>query len=156
MPDQPQRHTLTLSRADQSSFPVIPVDVAPGTARIAVAYAVHAHGPAECVVDIGLRDGEGFRGWSGSARRSFFVATHQATPGYLPGALVPGRWEVVLGAYKVPHDGCTVEVTITLERGRNRNGSWATCMRTACTAMASSRLNSSAPWPSGRGLISWP
>jgi hypothetical protein len=109
---------LTLSPADQSSFPVIPVDVAPGTARIEVAYAVRAHGPGECVVDIGLRDGDGFRGWSGSARRSFFVAPHQATPGYLPGALVPGRWEVVLGAYKVPPDGCTVEVTVTLERAQ--------------------------------------
>jgi len=115
MPRQPRRHTVRLSPDDQLSYPIIPCDVPPGTARIEVAYTVHAHGPGACVVDIGLRDPFGFRGWSGSARASFFVTAHHATPGYLLGPLAPGRWEVVLGAYKIPAEGCTVDVTIAVE-----------------------------------------
>lgn len=108
-----QRHVLSLSPRDRLDYPVIPFAVPAGTARIDVAYRVESPG-GRSIVDIGLRDPHGFRGWSGSARTALFVAAHEATPGYLPGPPEPGAWEVVLGAYVVPDDGCTVEVTIAL------------------------------------------
>ncbi|HOG46206.1 MAG TPA: CehA/McbA family metallohydrolase [Anaerolineae bacterium] len=77
------------------------------------------------VVDLGLFDArgaefgttEGFRGWSGSARARIFVAPDAATPGYLPGPLYPGVWNVSLGLYHVHPSGCNYTVTVRLSRG---------------------------------------
>src|ERR1035437_2930191 len=107
------RYVVSLSPQDWLGYPVLPFVVPAGTTRIDVAYAVQSPGGGS-VIDIGLRDPDGFRGWSGSARAALFVAAHEATPGYLPGLITPGAWQVVLGAYVVPDDGCTVEVRIAL------------------------------------------
>ena len=105
----------------------LPFDVPAGTARIDVRYEYSAaigsdpHLTGGNTVDIGIFDPrgadfmtQGFRGWSGSARASFFVATDNATPGYLPGPIQAGMWFVCLGLYKVAPDGCEYTVTITL------------------------------------------
>jgi len=76
------------------------------------------------VIDIGIFDprgserfhGEGFRGWSGSARSSFFLSLMEATPGYLPGPIYPGRWEILLGLYRIAPQGCEYRVTIMMDR----------------------------------------
>src|SRR6478735_3615144 len=54
-------------------------------------------GYSKNVIDIGLFDAEGFRGWSGGARDTFVVNRSTATPGYLPGPIRRGRWRVALG-----------------------------------------------------------
>lgn len=53
-------------------------------------------------IDLGLFDEKGyefntkgFRGWSGGSRRYIFVAQDTATPGYMPGPILPGKWHVV-------------------------------------------------------------
>ncbi|MCZ7547470.1 MAG: CehA/McbA family metallohydrolase [Anaerolineae bacterium] len=70
-------------------------------------------------VDIGIFDqrgidflSAGFRGWSGSARQSFFIAPDEATPGYVPGPIAPGVWYIFLGFYKVSEGGCNFRVTV--------------------------------------------
>jgi len=75
-------------------------------------------------IDIGIFDvrgkqfgGEGFRGWSGSARDQFYIALDNATPGYMPGAISQGTWFICLGVYKVADEGCDYEVTITFTYG---------------------------------------
>jgi hypothetical protein len=91
-------------------FRYLPFDVPPGTKRIEVSYhferdeAAQPEWGSDDVVDIGVFDargteflGQGFRGWSGSARRSFFISPREATPGYLRGPLMPGQWHVFLG-----------------------------------------------------------
>jgi len=75
----------------------LPFEVPPGTARISVSYefsepvtAPLGLGPGN-TVDIGIFDprgldfpeAPGFRGWSGSARRQFFITPQEATPGYI-------------------------------------------------------------------------
>jgi hypothetical protein len=80
------------------------------------------------VIDIGLFDGSGrglgkangFRGWSGGARREFRVSRHYATPGYLAGPLKPGTWHVALGPFTVVAPGVDWQVTVTLVHGRPR------------------------------------
>ncbi|MHB8296047.1 MAG: CehA/McbA family metallohydrolase [Acidimicrobiales bacterium] len=67
---------------------------------------------SSAVIDLGLFGPEGFRGWSGGARSSLCVARSWATPGYLPGPLVAGEWEVVLGLYEVPTQGVDVSIEI--------------------------------------------
>lgn len=115
--------TTHITRADQAANPYfyIPFDVPAGTTRIDVTLA---YAKAEdCIVDLGAFDprdtgypsAEGFRGWSGGARDSYFIATDDATPGYVHGDIQPGTWNVILGLYKVPVSGTEVTVTVSLD-----------------------------------------
>ena len=71
-------------------------------------------------IDLGLVDPtieafpscNGFRGWSGGARRSVYVGTQSATPGYLTGEIVSGAWHVVLGLASLGPNGCAYEIEI--------------------------------------------
>jgi hypothetical protein len=63
------------------------------------------------VLDLGCLGPGGFRGWSGGARRSFVITQGAATPGYLPGELEPGTWQVIIGVHRVPPDGTPFRVT---------------------------------------------
>ncbi|MBX7184353.1 MAG: CehA/McbA family metallohydrolase [Vicinamibacteria bacterium] len=53
-----------------------------------------------------------FRGWTGGERSTIFVSATDATPGYWPGPIQAGRWNVGLGLYKVGASGVDVEVTV--------------------------------------------
>lgn len=72
-------------------------------------------------IDLGIFDARGidflnagFRGWTGSERLTFFISETDATPGYLAGALIPGRWHLLLGLYKIAPEGCEYTVVITI------------------------------------------
>jgi hypothetical protein len=124
-------HSLRLDchlTPDQTfTYPTLPFKVPPNTGRIDVSYrydnAISSDPTLEGgnTVDIGIIDPrgpgfmtQGFRGWSGSARQSFYLAEHDATPGYMPGPILPGTWHICLGAYKVAPNGCNVQVDIQL------------------------------------------
>ncbi|GAA3131197.1 CehA/McbA family metallohydrolase [Streptomyces rameus] len=119
------RGTLPTGSPD---FVYVPVEVPEGTREIKVSYtydrpAVPA-GTAGNALDIGLFDergtelgGRGFRGWSGGARTEFFVRADDATPGYLPGTIEAGTWQIALGPYTVAPQGLSYELTITLTYG---------------------------------------
>ena len=103
----------------RSPFVYLPFEVTSGTTRIDVRYSYDAGS----ILDIGIFDpalGEfpsptGFRGWSGGARDSFFVATDDATPGYIPGDLAPGRWQIILGLAHISPPGCHYRVEIATD-----------------------------------------
>ncbi len=115
--------TAHVTRADQARKPYfyIPFEVPAGTTRIDVTLAYPK--AEDCIVDLGAFDPrdtgyptqEGFRGWSGGARDCYFIATDDATPGYIHGEIQPGTWNVILGLYKVPEAGADVSVTIELD-----------------------------------------
>jgi hypothetical protein len=63
------------------------------------------------VLDLGCLGPGGFRGWSGGARDGFVIGATEATPGYLPGEIEPGRWQVIAGLHRVPLDGLEWELT---------------------------------------------
>ncbi|MFE7508590.1 CehA/McbA family metallohydrolase [Promicromonospora sp. NPDC057488] len=85
------------------------------------------------VIDLGCRDPERWRGWSGGARSRFAIDpgarpvanlgtgtgtgtdSGTATPGYEPGELVPGAWAVVLGLHRLPAE--PIDVTVTIATG---------------------------------------
>lgn len=118
-----QTITARITRADQAANPYfyMPFDVPEGTTRIDVTLAYAK--ADDCVIDLGAFDPrdtgyptqEGFRGWSGGARDRFFIATDDATPGYVHGEIQPGSWTVILGLYKVPETGTEVSVSIALD-----------------------------------------
>lgn len=111
----------------------VPFDMPPRVLRLEVSYTYSQAIASDPLLtggntlDIGLFDqrgaeypGAGFRGWTGSARREFFITADDATPGYLPGPLEAGRWHISLGFYKSAPDGCHYEITLRFLIGDER------------------------------------
>lgn len=87
----------TLTRASHEHYTEIPFDLPAGVARITIRFTYGGR-EQHSVIDLGLRDPQRFRGWSGGARDHMTLSTEEATPGYLPGPLPAGRWKLILGA----------------------------------------------------------
>lgn len=75
-------------------------------------------------LDVGVFDeqgieagGTGFRGWSGSSRQEIVIGKEWATPPYRAGAVKPGTWHVLFGAYKVGPNGLDATITIEFNPG---------------------------------------
>ncbi len=105
------RHTgrWTLEDRFDAAWHYLPVEVKPGTAGLRV--ALDYERAAGTVLDLGCLGPNGFRGWSGSARESFMITSEAATPGYLPGELEAGTWQVMIGVHRVPPDGVRYQLT---------------------------------------------
>ncbi|MCX4981510.1 CehA/McbA family metallohydrolase [Streptomyces sp. NBC_00572] len=127
--DGEQTETVTGTLPPGSpDYVYLPVELPRGVRELHVAYsyerpAVPA-GTQGNALDIGLFDqrgtalgGNGFRGWSGGARKEFFVRADEATPGYVAGPLKAGTWFVVLAPYTVAPRGLPYTVTLTLRFG---------------------------------------
>lgn len=117
------------------SYIHLPVEVPEGIGRIEVEYDYDAAIASDPLLmggntlDIGLFDprgvefpGSGYRGWTGSASRSLFISTDDATPGYMPGPIQAGTWHICLGVYKVAPEGChyTVRIRMNPQSGSPR------------------------------------
>jgi hypothetical protein len=106
------RHQGRWSLADRfaSAWQYLPVDVPPGASGLR---AELEYDRTAATLDLGCIGPAGFRGWSGGARRSFVISAARATPGYLPGALEPGTWQVMIGLHQLPVTG--IEYRLTAE-----------------------------------------
>lgn len=110
-----------IRKEEESRYIEVPFELPEGVEEIRVSYRVESHGQPPAVIDLGVRDAERVRGWSGGARTEFRLGLEKATPGYVPGPLTPGGWAVLHNAYKVPAEGCTVTVAVEL---RQRTPRW--------------------------------
>jgi len=86
----------SLTRQHHETYVELPFAVPPGTGRLTVVFR-HDGAADRTTIDLGLRDPDRFRGWSGGARDRFTVGETDATPAYLPGPLPTGTWNLVLG-----------------------------------------------------------
>jgi len=116
----------------ESDYLLLPFDVGEGVTRLHVRYeysdetGADLWAPPGNVVDLGIFDSrgseflhaKGFRGTSGSARHEFTIGLNDATPGYLPGPIYPGRWHVLLGLYRIVDQGCHYRVVVTMMEGQ--------------------------------------
>jgi hypothetical protein len=101
-----------------------------GTEIFSLTYQYKRHHPAELpvekgvftsrteinIIDLGLIAPDGTQvGASGSDKLSIAISETQATPGYRPYPLLPGEWQIIVGAYKVAEEGVDVlyEITFT-------------------------------------------
>jgi hypothetical protein len=116
------RHAGTWTIEDMMASPLhyLPVEVPAGAAALRVTLSYSRDGGA--VLDLGCFGPFGFSGWSGGARSSFVVSPLGATPGYLPGEVVAGLWQVAIGLYKVPAEGVRYEVTAEVAGGADGAG----------------------------------
>ena len=111
--------TLTgaMTGADHQTYREVPFRVPVGVTRLTVEFA-YTGKEQKSVIDIGLRDPQRFRGWSGGNKSRFTLSETDATPSYLPGPLPPGEWKLVLGVPNLRKDGeAHYTARIFFERG---------------------------------------
>jgi hypothetical protein len=86
----------------------VPVEVPPDARSLTVTLG---YDRGAGVLDLGcFGPGGEFRGYSGGARDGFTIAADRATPGYLPGELTPGVWQVLLRLHRVETEGLRWEI----------------------------------------------
>jgi len=69
------------------------------------------------IVDIGLISPDGIEvGASGSNKTEISLGPTSATPGYKVVPLVPGEWQILVGAYKIAPEGLKVTYELTFTR----------------------------------------
>ncbi len=146
------RHSGRWTQDDRCASPwhYLPVEVPPGAAGLRVELDYDRSG---AVLDLGCFGPAGFRGWSGGARSSFVITPREATPGYLPGELEPGLWQVVIGLYRLPAEGAGYSVTASVSTTPGRPAPGARAPRSR-PCSASGRRGASCP--PGRGTAGWP
>ena len=116
-----ERHVLVDIGAEKvKSIVSVPFEVPPRADLIRIRIGIEGTPVSGAVIDMGLADSQGLRGWSGGARREAVISHPHATPGYRAGSLRPGQWSVLLGAYRIPRAGVRVNVTIEVWLSRPR------------------------------------
>jgi len=93
-PDITLRGSVTF--ADAQTYRELPFTVPSGVTRITVDFS-YTERDKKTSIDLGILDSERFRGWSGGNKSSFTLSETDATPSYLPGAIRPGPWKLLLG-----------------------------------------------------------
>jgi hypothetical protein len=97
-PDLTLRGTIT--EANRETYVEVPFKVPSGVVRVSVEFAYTGH-ERQTTIDLGLFDGERFRGWSGGNKNAFTVSEADATPSYLAGPIRAGEWKLILGVPSV-------------------------------------------------------
>ncbi|MBS0412165.1 MAG: CehA/McbA family metallohydrolase [Proteobacteria bacterium] len=115
---EPREIVLTgvLTRADHETYKELGFDVPSGVSRITVDFDFTTR-EQKTTIDLGLMDPDRFRGWSGGDKMRFTVGELDATPSYLPGPVVPGRWTLLLGVPNI-RPGVVAAYTATIRLGR--------------------------------------
>ena len=127
--------SVHIDRSQEGTYFTVPIPVPDGIASIGLKYRYDRRPEKEQVlvgglftaraqvnvIDLGLIDPQGVQvGASGSDKTEIAVGEAQATPGYRPCRIVPGEWQILIGAYHVAPEGVTVQYDITLEHKARR------------------------------------
>ena len=102
----------TVTFADRQTYIELPFEVPEGIARITIESS-YTERDKHTTIDLGLFDGERFRGWSGGNKASFTLSETDATPSYLPGPIRPGRWKLIMGVPNI-REGVRSEFTASI------------------------------------------
>jgi hypothetical protein len=119
----------------EGEYLTLPFSMPPQTESFSLTYRYERHHESETraeqgrfisrqeinIIDLGLIAPDGAQvGASGSDKTEIQVSETHATPGYRPCSLVPGEWQILLGAYKVAPAGVTVSYELTFTPKRLR------------------------------------
>ncbi|WP_084581895.1 CehA/McbA family metallohydrolase [Sphingomonas azotifigens] len=88
--------TGTVDRSSYQRNLAVPFDVPKGVERIGVELT-YTRPDGKTVINLGLFDGERFRGWSGSNKHAVVIDENNATPSFTPGPIGGRRWALDLG-----------------------------------------------------------
>jgi hypothetical protein len=132
-------HTLNfshfISKAEQGKYLLLPFEMPANAASLRLSYTYERFHQEQIplqngsflardkvnMVDLGLLAPDGAQvGASGSAYPEIFVSQTSASPGYKPAPLVPGTWQIMLGAYKIAPEGVNVRLELQIESKKQR------------------------------------
>lgn len=66
------------------------------------------------IIDLAVNGPEGaYIGSSGSNRSTIRLSPYGSSQGFAPCSIIPGTWQIILGAYKIQEEGCPVTYRIT-------------------------------------------
>lgn len=114
---------LFIEHGRQGTYFTIPFNMPENTESFSLTYHYKRHHESEIqvengsftsrkeinIIDLGLIAPDGTQaGASGSDKLEIFISETRATPGYHPCTLVPGEWQIIVGAYKVADEGVDV------------------------------------------------
>ncbi len=117
-----------IESARQGSYYLIPFTLPEGVEKITIKYSYQRRADIESqlengifhsrpeinIIDLGLTDAHGWQvGASGSDKTEISISETEATPGYHPCRIIPGEWNLIVGAYKVHESGVQVRYEIT-------------------------------------------
>jgi hypothetical protein len=91
-------------------YALVSFQVPAGTAEIQIA---HSDGSDYVILDWGLWAPEGYRGWGGGLTDDAVIGVAQSSRGYLPGAITPGMWTVVIGKAQLGATGGHYIIDVT-------------------------------------------
>jgi hypothetical protein len=131
--------TGVLTRADHETYKELAFDLPPGVERLTVAFGYDTR-EQRTTIDLGLFDPDRFRGWSGGDKMGFTLSALDATPSYLPGPIIPGRWILLLGVPNI-RPGVTARYEAKISFGRGE--------ATAVSAFSDAPLEVGARWYRG-------
>src|SRR5512133_817618 len=138
-----QQNTLTLELPTQpdraGTYFTLPFSMPTGVEAMTLRYQYERHRESEArveggtfsarqeinIIDLGLIAPDGTQvGTSGSDKSEISISETRATLGYHPSLLVPGEWQLIVGAYKIAPEGVTVtyQLTFTLKHLRLLKG----------------------------------
>ncbi|HUH05520.1 MAG TPA: CehA/McbA family metallohydrolase [Kofleriaceae bacterium] len=106
--------TLTIDGAVERAggdYELVRFEVPAGVAELEIQHDTLTGG---AVLDWGLWDPSGFRGWGGGLVDPLVVGSSAASRGYLPGPMPPGTWTVVIGKASLPGGAADYRLVITL------------------------------------------
>ncbi len=130
LPSQPSVQVLSLfiEKIREGTYFTLPFTLPENVETLTIRYSYERYAPETLsvngaafqsqtkvnTIDLGLIAPDGTQvGASGSDKREFTISAVKATPGYKPNPLQAGRWEIIVGAYKVASEG--VQVTYEIE-----------------------------------------
>jgi hypothetical protein len=123
--------TGEVGSSDKGTYQEHAFEVPAGVTRLDIEFT-HTHKDDGTELEIGLFDPLRFRGTSRFSKAQFHVAERHATPSYMSGPILPGRWRVSIG---VPSIGATTRalwrVTVRMSSGDGPQEGLARILRPA-------------------------
>jgi hypothetical protein len=119
---------LFIEHSRQGTYFTIPFEMPANAESFSLSYSYQRHAEARQgiasgtftsrkeinIIDLGLIAPDGTQvGASGSDKLSITLSETSATPGYRPIPLVPGEWQIIVGAYKVAKEGVDVRYELS-------------------------------------------
>ena len=114
--------------ADNHTYHPVTFQVPANVTRITIQFDYTGR-DQHTTIDLGLLgpDGfhgqDGFRGWSGGSKQIFTISATDATPSFLPGAIRPGRWTLLLGIPNI-RQNVTADYTAKIWFGHPGDPAW--------------------------------
>lgn len=102
---------------DRGTYRELPIDVPEGVTKMTIDVDGAEHDKGVYLV-LGVYDPQRERGWGGAIKPHITLAETFASPSYLPGPLIPGKWRLsVAVAYLKPGVEAPYKVTVHFDRG---------------------------------------